>query len=92
MVLRLTIQLVILQKNFTNCHVHHQALTTKPTLFAILLLFSLGWAVPNHIQAQDNSGEIFRFLRMSTSAQMAGMGGNHVGLWSADGRFFKPAY
>lgn len=67
---------------------------TKPTLFAILLLFSLGWAVPNHIQAQDDSGEIFRFLRMSTSAQMAGMGGNHVGLWSADGSTFfaNPAY
>ena len=44
----------------------------------------------NHIQAQDNSGEIFRFLRMSTSAQMAGMGGNHVGLWSADGSTFLP--
>ena len=63
-------------------------------LLSFLLLLSLGWELPNYIQAQVPSTEIFRFLRISTSAEMAGMGGDHVGLWNADGSAFfaNPAY
>ena len=63
-------------------------------LLSFLLLLSLGWELPNYIHAQIPSTEIFRFLRISTSAEMAGMGGDHVGLWNADGSAFfaNPAY
>ncbi len=71
----------------------HLTFMSRPIL-PFLMLLSLGWAVPNCIQAQVFSTEIFRFLRISTSAQMAGMGGNHVGLWNVDGSAFfaNPAY
>ena len=65
----------------------HLNFISRP-LLPFLLLLSLEWTVPIYTQAQDHSDEIFRFLRISTSAQMAGMGGDHVGLWNADGSTF----
>lgn len=69
---------------FTTMHLNF---ISRP-LLPFLLLLSLEWTVPIYTQAQDHSDEIFRFLRISTSAQMAGMGGDHVGLWNADGSTF----
>jgi len=62
-----------------------------PVLYSLLLFVTLG---TKSTYSQNSEQEIFRFLRMPTSAQLAGMGGNHVGLWNADGSLFftNPAH
>lgn len=62
-----------------------------PVLYSLLLITVIGSST---LFSQSTEQEIFRFLRMPTSAQLAGMGGNHVGLWKPDGSLFiaNPAY
>ncbi len=46
------------------------------------------------VSAQTNNSSIFRFLDITPSAKLAGLGGNHVGLFEANSSVFylNPAY
>lgn len=51
-------------------------------------------AAVQHTTAQSNTSSVFRFLNISPTAQVAGLGGGHVGLYSGDFSLMhlNPAY
>lgn len=60
----------------------------------VLLPFLVIFAASQLATAQSNTSSIFRFLEVTPTAQSAGLGGNHVGLYNADFSLMQlnPAY